>query len=239
MQNSSMQESKKSHKTRIVTNMLTAALKLWLKTQVSQVSELKVEIRASDRQLLSGCIPWVSVFASHAVYRGLHLTQIQLVAENIRINIGSVLKGQPLRLLEIIPVVGELIQSQEDLNASVSSALLSSGLYEVLFELLPEHYLKSKSITWKKIDIDQSKATLFATLADEGELTHLDISMSPQLLSTQELQLSSIQVKNHTGVLLEDSHKELYFNLGSDVDIQELTLIPGKLVCRGRINVNP
>lgn len=231
--------SKKSHKTRIVTNVLTAALKLWLKTQVSQVSELEVEIRASDRQLLSGCIPWVSVFASHAVYRGIHLTQIQLVAENIRINIGSVLKGQPLRLLETVPVVGELIQSQEDLNASVSSALLSTGLYEVLVELLPEHYLKSKSISWKKIDLNQSQAKLFAILADEGESTHLDISMSPELLSTQELQLSSIQVKSHTGVLVEDSHKELYFNLGSDVDIQELTLIPGKLVCRGRINVNP
>ncbi|QDL07143.1 DUF2993 domain-containing protein [Brasilonema octagenarum UFV-E1] len=231
--------SKKSHKTRIVTNVLTAALKLWLKTQVSQVSQLEVEIKASDRQLLSGCIPWVSVFASHAVYRGLHLTQIQLVAENIRINIGSVLKGQPLRLLETVPVVGELIQSQEDLNASVSSTLLSTGLYEVMVELFPEHQFKSKSITWKKIDLEQSKATLFAILADEGEPTHLDISMSPQLISTQELLLSSIQVKSDIGALLEPSHKELSFNLGSDVDIQELTLIPGKLICRGRINVNP
>ncbi|MGH8001616.1 MAG: LmeA family phospholipid-binding protein [Brasilonema sp.] len=238
MQESNL-HSKKSHKTRIVTNVLTAALKLWLKTQVSQVCQLEVEIRASDRQILSGCIPWISVFATHAVYQGLHLTQIQLVAENIRINIGAVLKGQPLRLLEKVPVVGELIQSEEDLNTSVSSALLSTALHDVLVELLPEDYLKFKSITWKKINLAQSQATLFAVLADESEPTHLNISMSPELLSTQELQLSSIQVKSHTGALLEDSHKELYFNLGSDVDIQELTLIPGKLLCRGRINVNP
>ncbi|NJM70977.1 MAG: DUF2993 domain-containing protein [Scytonema sp. RU_4_4] len=231
--------SKKSHKTRIVTNVLTAALKLWLKTQVSQVSQLEVEIKASDRQLLSGCIPWVSVFASHAVYQGLHLTQIQLVAENIRINIGSVLKGQPLRLLEKVPVVGELIQSEEDLNTSVSSALLSTALYDLLVELLPEDYLKFKSIAWKKINLDQSQATLFAVLADESEPTHLNISMSPELLSTQELQLSSIQVKSNTGALLDSSHKELYFNLGSDVDIQELTLSCGNLQCRGRININP
>ncbi|MBW4634558.1 MAG: DUF2993 domain-containing protein [Iphinoe sp. HA4291-MV1] len=230
---------KKSKKTRIVTNVLTTALKLWLKTQVSQVSQLEVEIKASDRQILSGCIPEVSVFASHAVYRGLHLTQIQLVAENIRINIGSVLKGQPLRLLETVPVVGKLIQSEEDLNASVSSALLSTALNDVLVELLPEHCPKSKSISWKKINLDQSKATLFTTLTDESESIHLDISMRPELLSTQELQLSSIQVKSNTEMLLEGSHKELYFNLGSDVDIQELTLIPGKVVCRGRINVNP
>ena len=232
-------QSKKSNKVRIVTNVLTTALKLWLKTQVSQVSQLEVEIKASDRQILSGCIPWVSVFASHAVYRGLHLTQIELVAENIRVNIGSVLKGQPLRLLETVPVVGELIQSEDDLNASLSSDLLPSALNDVLVKLLPEHWLKSKSITWQKINLDKNKAILCAILPDESKPTHLDISMSPALLSTQELELSSIQVKSNTGALFEGNHKELYFNLGSDVDIQELTLVPGQLVCRGRINVNP
>jgi hypothetical protein len=231
--------SKKSNKVRIVTNILTTALKLWLKTQVSQISELEVEIKASDRQILSGCIPSVSIFASHAVYRGLHLTQIELVAENIRINIGSVLKGQPLRLLETVPVVGELIQSEDDLNASLSSALLPSALNDVLVKLLPEDCPKSKSISWQKIKLHKSKAILCAILADESEPTDLDISMSPELLSTQELQLSSIQVKSNTGALFDGNHQDLYFNLGSDVDIQELTLVPGQLVCRGRINVNP
>lgn len=231
--------SKKSNKIRIVTNVLTTALKLWLKTQVSQISQLEVEIKASDRQILSGCIPSVSVFASHAVYRGLHLTQVQLVAENIRVNIGSVLKGQPLRLLETVPVVGEMIQSEEDLNASLSSALLPTALNDVLVKLLPEHSQKSNPVSWQRINLDNSKAILSATLADESEPTYLDISMSPQLLSGHELQLSSIQVKSNTEALLEGAKKELYFNLGSDVDIQELTLIPGKLVCHGRINVIP
>ncbi|WP_017316621.1 LmeA family phospholipid-binding protein [Mastigocladopsis repens] len=231
--------SKKSNKIRIVTNVLTTALKLWLKTQVSQVSQLEVQIKASDRQILSGCIPSVSVFASHAVYQGLHLTQIQLVAENIRINIGSVLKGQPLQLLEIVPVVGVLIQSEDDLNASLSSALLPTALNEVLFKLLPEHCPKSKSINWQKINLDSSKAILSATLVDDSEPTHLDISMIPELVSGHELQLTSIQAKSNTRALLEGGKNELYFNLGSDVDIQELTLVPGKLVCRGRINVNP
>lgn len=232
-------QSKKSNKVRVVTKVLTTALKLWLKTQISQVSELEVEIKASDREILSGCIPSVSIFASHVVYRGLHLTQIEVVAENIRINIGSVLKGQPLRLLETVPVVGELIQSEDDLNASLSSALLPSALNDVLIQLLPEHCPKSKSITWQKINLSESKAILCAILSEESEPTHLDISMSPELLSTQELQLSSIQVKSNTGHLFEGNHQDLYFDLGSDVDIQELTLVPGQLVCRGRINVNP
>ncbi len=238
MQQNSFQTQNPS-KIRIVTNVLTTALKLWLKAQVSQVAQLEVEIKASDRQLLSGCIPFVSIFARHAVYQGLHLTKIQIVAENIRVNIGSVLKGQPLKLLDTVPVVGELIQTEEDLNASLSSTLLLSALNDALVQLLPEHRSKSKSVIWQKINLDNSKLVLSATLTGENQPTHLDISMGLELLSSHELQLKHIQVQSNTAYSLEGIAPELYFDLGSDVDIQELTVNPGKLVCRGRINVNP
>ncbi|MCX7594094.1 MAG: DUF2993 domain-containing protein [Fischerella sp.] len=225
-------------KIRIITNVLTKALKLWLRSQVSQISQLEVEIKASDRQLLSGCIPLVSIFASHAVYQGLHLTQIQLVAENIRINLGSVLKGKPLRLLETVPVVGELIVEEEDLNASISSHLLSTALNNVLDNLLPEQRAKSKSIIWQKIILDNSKVTLHASSSAQSSSTLLEISAELNLRSNHELQLAQIKVKNNMGMVLE-SHNGHYLNLGTDVDIQQLKLIPGKLVCNGRINVNP
>jgi len=70
----------------------------------------------SDRQILHGTIPRVSILARHAVYQGLHLTQIQLVGEGIRTNLGQVL-GQPLRLLEPVPVA-ELLLHESALNAS-------------------------------------------------------------------------------------------------------------------------
>lgn len=225
-------------KIRIITNVLTKALKLWLRSQVSQISQLEVEIKASDRQLLSGCIPLVSIFASHAVYQGLHLTQIQLVAENIRINIGSVLKGKPLRLLETVPVVGELIVEEEDLNASISSTLLSTALNDVLDKLLPEQCAKSKSIIWQKIILDNSKVKLYASSSAQSSSTLLEICADLNLLSSHELQLAQVEVKNNMGILLESNNGH-YLNLGTDVDIQQFNLIPGKLVCNGRINVNP
>jgi hypothetical protein len=228
----------RSSKIGIVKNVLTTALKLWLRAQISSVSQLEVEIKASDRQILSGCIPWVSIFASHAVYQGLHLTKIRLVAENIRINIGSVLKGQPLRLLETVPVVAELSQEEEDLNASLSSAFLSTGLEEVLVKLLPEHSQKSKSFTWQKIKLDHGKATLSALEAFENDFTPLEITLGLELKSATELLLELIQVKSNT-VAQDGNNAPHSFDLGSDVDIQELTLIPKKVECRGRINVNP
>ena len=71
-----------------------------------------------------------------------------------------------------------------------------------------------------------------------SQTTPLEICLSLQLLNGHELRLANIQIKPDQGNILDDNH-EYNLDLGSDVDIQELTLIPGKLVCRGRINVNP
>jgi LmeA-like phospholipid-binding len=229
---------KTSQKIRIITNVLKTALKLWLRSQVSHISQLEVEIQASDRQLLSGRIPGVSIFATHAIYQGLYLTQILLKAENIRINIGAVLKGQPLRLLETIPVVGELILNEEAIEASLSSELLSTALNEVLLKLLPEHSGNSKLTAWQKISLAKNKVIVCGIQASETNPTMIEMSLSLELLSGHELQLSQIQIKHDTAVLTE-GNQEHYLDLGSDVDIQELMLIPGKLVCRGGIKVNP
>ncbi|MBE9210450.1 DUF2993 domain-containing protein [Nostoc sp. LEGE 06077] len=231
-------QAKGANKIRIITNVLTTAVKLWLRAQVSHVSQLEVDIKASDRQLLSGRIPWVSIFATDAVYQGLHITRIQLVAENIQVNIGAVLKGQPLRLLVTVPVVGELIVDEKDLNSSVSSELLSTALNEVLVKLLPEHCLKPKQIAWEKIILENHRIILGAIVTCSNENTPLEISLNLNLVSNHELRLSQIQViENASPLMLGNNDYNL--DLGSDADIQELSVIPAQLVCRGKINVNP
>ncbi|MEH2023538.1 LmeA family phospholipid-binding protein [Nostoc sp.] len=227
-----------ANKTRIITQVLTTAVKLWLRAQVSQISKLEVEIKASDRQLLSGRIPSVSVFATHAVYQGLLITQIRLIAENIRINIGSVLKRKPLRLLETVPVVGNLLVDEKDLNASLSSDLLSTALSDLLVKVLPTDYPQSQPIKWQEILIGNNQIILRGLRVTNSETTPLEICLGLQLLSGHELQLVHIPIKPDREDILKDNY-EYNLDLGSDVDIEELTLIPGKLVCRGRINVNP
>ncbi|WP_017651436.1 DUF2993 domain-containing protein [Fortiea contorta] len=231
-------EPKNTGKVRVITTMLTTALKLWLRAQVSQVSELAVEMQASDRQILSGRVPQVSIFATGAVYRGLHIGQIQLLAEKIHINIGSVLKGQPLRLLETVPVVGELIVEEQDLNNSLSSGLLATALKDVLVKLLPECSSKTKSITWTKIILSNNQIILRGASVTETESSPVELSTGLALLSGHELQLENIRIAYNTMAPSGGNH-HYSFDLGSEVDIQELTLIPGRLICRGRINVNP
>jgi LmeA-like phospholipid-binding len=227
-----------ANKIRIITQVLTTAVKLWLRAQVSQISELEVEIKASDRQLLSGRIPAVSIFATHAVYQGLLITQIKLIAENIRINIGSVLKGKPLRLLETVPVVGDLIVDEKDLNASLSSNLLSTALSDLLVKVLPTHYHQLQPINWQEILLGNNQIILRGLRVTNSETTPLEICLGLQLVSGHELQLAHISIQPDQANMLKENY-EYNLDLGSDVDIQELTLIPGKLVCHGRINVNP
>ncbi|WP_414529060.1 DUF2993 domain-containing protein [Nodularia chucula] len=229
---------KKSHKTRIITNVLTTALKFWLKSQVSQVSQLDVEIKAGDRQLLSGRIPWVSINATNAVYKGIHVTQIQLAAENIQVNIGGILKGQPVKLLHIVPVVGNLIIEEKDINSSLGSELLSTALNDVVLKILPESCLKYQLISWEKITIGDHKILVVGIISSTSELTPIEISLNLELVNGHELKLENIQVRQNQVAMLENEHS-FHIDLGSDIDIQELTLIPGKLVCQGKINVNP
>ncbi len=230
----------KKNKFRLITNVLTKAIKLWLRTQVSDIDQLQLDIQAGDRQLISGCIPSVSIVAKSAVYQGLHLSKVDLVAKNIRINIGSVIKGQQLRLLEKVPVIGELSQLEEDLSASLSSRLLSTALNDVLFKLLPELRQDSKSISWEKVKIKESSLVITAIMDEENNSQPLDICIciGLNLLSPHELRIAPLTVTSNTKTLFESSDGE-YFDLGSDVEIQDLQLTNGKIIFQGIINVNP
>ncbi|MEL6461021.1 MAG: DUF2993 domain-containing protein [Cyanobacteria bacterium J06621_15] len=228
----------KKNKFKLVTNVLTEAIKLWLRTQVSHIEQLQLDIQARNRQILSGYIPSVSIVAEKAVYQGLHLSKIDLVAQNIRINIGSILKGEQLRLLEKVPVFCELSQVEEDLSASLSSKLLSTALNDILAKFLSEDTLNTKPINWQKVHMKDSQLVIKATVDEDKNPQSLDICVGLNLLSTHELKIAPIYVTSNTKTLFESSDGE-YLDLGSDVEIQDLKLIPGKIICRGMINVNP
>ncbi|MDJ0694679.1 DUF2993 domain-containing protein [Mastigocoleus sp. MO_188.B34] len=230
-------KKKNSRKIRVFTKVLTTALKLWLRSQVSQISQLEVEIKANDGEILSGCIPWVSILASDAVYQGIYLTEVQLIAENIRINIGSVLKGQALQLLETVRVFGELRIEESDLNASLSSILLSTALNDVMTQILPEYIAKSKLTNWQKIIIEERKILLNGNLCKQSIYEQVDIVIGLSLLGSQKLQLSPIHITKSDENIIKNHTEDI--DLGDDVDIQYLNLSKGILACKGTVNVNP
>ena len=225
-------------KLRIITKVLISAIKLWLRSQLNQVSHLEVKITASDRQLLSGCVPGVFISASNLVYKGLHITQIELEAENIQLNVASILKGQPLQLSAIVPVVGKLMITEQNLNNSLSSPLLLTAINDGLIPLLAEYSLNSKSITWRKITLDNQLLILHGIPISEIEGAFFNIYLGLELLNGQELQLTQVEVKTNQQMLLARNFPDI-INLGTDVDLEKLLIMPEQLSCYGRININP
>jgi hypothetical protein len=205
---------------------------------LNQVSHLEVQIEASDRQLLSGYIPGVSISASNAVYQGLRVTQIELEAEKIQLNVAAILKGQPLQLSAIVPVVGKLIITAQDLNNSLSSPLLLTAINDGLIPLLAEYSLNYPFITWEKITLDNQVLILHGIPISETEGAFFNIHLGLELRNGQELQLTQVQVKTDQEVLLERNSPYM-INLGTDVDIEKISLLPEQLTCYGRININP
>ena len=236
----------KSKKSRIISKVLSPAVQLWLRSQVEQVETLQFKISGGDRQILSGHIPTVSITASRAVYQGLHLSQLELEGTGIRVNLSQVIKGKPLRLLEPISVEGQIGILASDLAASLQAPMLSNAVSEFLTTLLKSegntklgHDLKERQISWQKVDIEEGQLAVFGTLTDAlFQTTPVVIRAGLELASPQILRLNPLQIQlSPTSVpLILDNFQ---VDLGSQVNLQELALTPGQLLCRGRLTVLP
>lgn len=222
---------------RLIGKVLSPAVRLWLKSQVQQISQLEVQIAGSDRQILTGNIPRVSILASQAVYRGLHLTQIQLEAQEIHINLGQVIKGKPLRLLDKVPVFGNLYLTQADLNASLASPLLADALTDLCAKLFKDS-VASKQVSWQKTTIDSDLLRLEGILTSDRPVPMpIVFQAGLQLASNHELQILQPKLEVQTKEIA--SIDSFTVDLGAEVDIDKLSLASGQIICSGRLNVLP
>jgi hypothetical protein len=226
---------------RIASTVLSPAVGLWLRSQVERVNELKVKIEGSDRQLFGGKIPQVTVAASGAVYRGLHLTEVALCGASIRVNLGQAIKGQPLRLLEAVPVTGVLRLIQADLNESMKAPLLADALSEFLLPMLPiDRQEKPLKLENSQIIIEAGLLTLSAAIVSAGGAQiSLVLRTGLQVASGRELMFESPEVEFDRELLDASNFNDFKIDFGPEVNIAELTLSPGEIVCRGGITVLP
>jgi LmeA-like phospholipid-binding len=229
-------------KSEIIGKVLSPAVRLWLRSQVDSVEELQFQILGRDRQILRGYIPEIFLSSTRAIYQGLHLREIKLQGENIRINIGQIIKGKPLQLLEPIKVTGEVGLREADLNASLSSSLLSGAFTDLLLMLLelsghpqPNFILEKYRVSWQKVSLYTDKFVLNGTLADATNNTQsVSIRASLKLVNRQTLFLHPIEMELPD---FPSTLTEFEVDLGEDVDLKTLSLENGKLFCCGGLLV--
>jgi hypothetical protein len=242
----------------LIGSLLSTAIRLWLRSQVDKIDHLDLNIEGSNRSLLSGKIPAVSVWCENAIYRGLHLTQVQLQGSDIRFNFSQVLKGQSLHLLEPFFVTGNLNLNQSDLNISLQAPILEQALNEFvlsLFRSMTETALTSSSDPKPEADqswvnsvqqIQNPEITLeidhlildAKLLFESGELLSFQLKTGLEIANFRELMFVQPQVQIYD--INTELHLDHYIiDLGSDIKIQELILSPGLLEMKAMLKVNP
>ena len=242
----------------LIGSILSKAIGLWLRSQVDKIDHLQLNIEGSNRSLLSGYSPGVSVAAENAIYQGLHLTQVQLQGSNIRFNLGQVLKGQPLHLLEPFFVTGNLHLNQLDLNQSLQAPILVQALNEFVLSLLISLTQSSSQSTYdlqkqqndswvQSVQRIQDTQILIETdhlilnaqlLFDSGELLFFQLKTGLEIANFRELML--VQPKVQIYDIDTELHLDNYIiDLGSDIKIQDLILSPGLLEIQATLKINP
>lgn len=229
-------------KSRIISSVLPPAIKLWLRSQVEQIEELDIRIQGQDQQIVKGYIPSVSLICQKAIYQGLHLGKLNLQADNIRINIGQILRGKPLQLLEPIQVTGEIRLNEEDINTSLSSSLLRSAFKDLLVFLLkhqgisePKALLSTYQLEWQKVTIADSLFTLDGYSIDrQGKQSPLKISAGLKLEPPNTLWIFPKMIQ----LMPEFAHvsfQAFQIDLGTDVILERMNLTEGLLTCCGEL----
>ena len=222
----------------IISRILTPALGLWLRSQVERLEALQIEIAGGDRAIVRGHLESVFLASRQVVYQGLSLGQVQLKGEKIRLNLSQVIKGQPLQLLEPVPVTAQVLLEESQLKASLSSALLSDALTNLLSMLCHSNELQNYQISWQDATLDQELITLTGTLVDRDRRASLMIRSGIAIANHHTLRLHPLQVTS-VPKLLTTHLSEFELDLGSDVELKEISLAPGQISCAGWLTIRP
>ncbi|MEM7065133.1 MAG: DUF2993 domain-containing protein [Cyanobacteria bacterium P01_B01_bin.77] len=244
-----------SQGSRLISRVLPVAIKLWLQTQLDEIGDLTFEIQATDRQVLSGRIPRISLSAQQAVYQGVRITNVKAQATGIEINIGQVLRGKPLRLKQAFPVEGQVAFDGDSLGASSTDSVLAEGLLEFWQTLLTQENVAAEVArhygvaTLQDLQLDQyqSKLEILGTdlalhLMQRQAVTGANIILRGGVDVDQGhiLRLTSARWCLPTGEQVpSESLKSFSWNLGEQTDLRSLTIQTDRLTCQCKIMVQP
>lgn len=234
---------------RIISSVLTPAIRLWLRSQLDQVDDLQLTIMASDRQIFSGAIQQVTASAHRAIYQGLHFSQARVIGTGIQTNLRQVLRGKAFRLLTAFPVNAEVQLSETDLNASLQAPLLANAVLELLLNLLKADIpamqeLAAYSLTAVRLEDSQialaaGQLTLSANVVTETRRIAIAIQTGLQVEQGNVLKFNRPHWLEDGNFQPLDSLDGFAIPLGSDVNLQTLQIEAGQLVCQGQIMVTP
>ena len=221
----------------MISKLLSTAVKLYLRSQVERAEYLKVNIIGGNKQILTGYIPQIFLSCSHAVYQGLYLSQVELRGADIAFNLPEVLKRQPLKLTEAVFVDLKVKLSAADLQASINSSLLQSGIGDLWKMIATQQGISNNLVIgWITIAIANQELHLTGIYKDTAGIGQLSLSTGISLSDSHTLCLSPLKITNKS--LTDEIENEFKIDLGTDIAIEQLVIEPEQILCAGKIRIN-
>ena len=184
--------------------LVASGLQLWVRQQCDAIESLEIQLEGSALGLLRGKLAGVSLIARRVSYQQLELELVQLTSSPIEVNIGKLLKGQPLQLQHPFTIRGQVGFTAEGLNQSISRPQwrgLADHLGEMLLGISPVVELR----------ISQDKLIFAAKAAGEVGLveleTHLDATDGAVVINAIQGKLQ-VELPMDPGITIERANLE-------------------------------
>jgi len=103
-----------------VMQLLSSGLQFWIRQQCQAIDSLDLQLQGSALALLRGQLAGVRLMARRVTYQNLQLELVELTSSPIAVNIGALLKGQPLQLQQPFTIQGQVSFSAEGLTQSLT-----------------------------------------------------------------------------------------------------------------------
>ena len=184
--------------------LVASGLQLWVRQQCDAIESLEIQLEGSALGLLRGKLAGVSLMARRVSYQQLELELVQLTSSPIEVNIGKLLKGQPLQLQHPFTIRGQVGFTAEGLNQSINRPQwrgLADHLGEMLLGISPVVELR----------ISQDKLIFAAKAAGEVGLveleTHLDTNDGAVVIHAIQGKLQ-VELPMDPGITIERANLE-------------------------------
>ncbi|MCS7031268.1 MAG: DUF2993 domain-containing protein [Gloeomargarita sp. SKYG116] len=192
---------------------LAALLRWWIQQQVTQVENLEVVLGDLAPVWSAGYLPLVQVNARNVIYRDIHLHQVNIRAERIQFH-WPFFRKQEDPFVEPITVEIQAVITEQNLNQSLPylQTFLQPYLQALTGQIgtVQQLQIQNPNLYWLMQDGRQYITQVEVIAPDEIRLT-------PLAARTQPISIS----------------------LGSDVQIQTLTMATGAIHLSGQLLIRP
>ena len=198
--------------------VLASGLQLWIRQRCQSIDSLDIELQGSALGLLRGRLQGVQLLARRAVYQHLPIEQVQLSSDSISVQMGNLLKGQPLTLENAFAISGQL-----SFSAAGLTTLFSHPQWQGLADQLQDQVLGRLPLA----EVCIATTALVFVLQGNARSDRVELELHPRAAD------GTIELCSPAGELL------FRFPMDPNITIERVWIEAGMVQLIGRARVSP